>query len=58
MDHPDLSAERHCSRLGGNMYCEEDKVAALLLALHKMKPAARHRKVAEFLGLVEQSRSH
>lgn len=34
------------------MYCEDDKVAALLLALHKMKPAARDRKVAEFLGLL------
>jgi hypothetical protein len=32
------------------LYCEDDKVAALLLALHKMKPAARHRKVAELLG--------
>lgn len=35
------------------MYCEDDKVAALLLALHKMKPAARDRKVAELLELVE-----
>ncbi len=34
------------------MYCEDDKVAALLLALHKMKPAARDRKVAELLGQV------
>lgn len=32
------------------MYCEDDKVAALLLGLHKMKPAARDRKVAELLG--------
>ncbi len=31
------------------LYCEDDKVAALLLALHQMKPAARDRKVAEFL---------
>ena len=34
------------------MYCEDDKVAALLLALHKLKPSARDRKVAELLGLV------
>ncbi len=34
------------------MYCEDDRVAALLLALHKMKPAARDRKVAELLALV------
>jgi transcriptional regulator with XRE-family HTH domain len=32
------------------LYCEDDKVAALLLALHQMKPAARGRKVAELLG--------
>jgi hypothetical protein len=31
------------------LYCEDDKVAALLLALHKLKPVARDRKVAEFL---------
>jgi transcriptional regulator with XRE-family HTH domain len=31
------------------MYCEDDKVAVLLLALHKMKPGARDRKVAEML---------
>ncbi|TAH10064.1 MAG: XRE family transcriptional regulator [Curvibacter sp.] len=34
------------------LYCEDDKVAALLLALHQMKPAARDRKVAELLGLL------
>ena len=34
------------------LYCEDDKVAALLLALHQMKPAARDRKVAELLGMV------
>ncbi len=34
------------------LYCEEDKVAALLLALHQLKPAARDRKVAELLGQV------
>jgi transcriptional regulator with XRE-family HTH domain len=34
------------------LYCEDDKVAALLLALHQMKPVARDRKVAEWLGLV------
>lgn len=32
------------------LYCEDDKVAALLLALHRMKPAARDRQVTEFLG--------
>lgn len=32
------------------LYCEDDKVAELLLALHQMKPAARDRKVAELLG--------
>jgi len=31
------------------MYCEDDEIAALLLALHKMKPAAKDRKVQEFL---------
>jgi transcriptional regulator with XRE-family HTH domain len=31
------------------MYCEDDKVAALLLALHKLKPGVRDRKVAELL---------
>jgi transcriptional regulator with XRE-family HTH domain len=32
------------------LYCEDDKVAALLLALHQMKHAARDKKVAELLG--------
>ena len=32
------------------LYCEDDKVAALLLVLHQMKPAARDRKVVELLG--------
>ena len=36
------------------MYCEDDKVAALLLALHKMKPGARERKVAELLGQISR----
>ncbi len=31
------------------LYCEDDNVAALLLALHKLKPGARDRKVAELL---------
>lgn len=31
------------------LYCEDDKLAALLLALHKMKPAARDKKMAELL---------
>jgi hypothetical protein len=34
------------------MYCEDDKMAALLLALHKLKPAARDRNVAELLAQV------
>ena len=37
------------------LYCEDDKVAALSLALHKMKPAARDRKVQEFIGQLQQS---
>lgn len=36
------------------MYCEDDTVASLLLALHKMKPAARDRKVQEFMGQLLQ----
>ena len=32
------------------MYCEDDNVAALLLALYKLKPAARERKIGEFMG--------
>ncbi|MEY2860486.1 MAG: hypothetical protein RL392_944 [Pseudomonadota bacterium] len=34
------------------LYCEDDKVAALLLALHQLKPGARDRKVAELLGMM------
>ena len=34
------------------MYCEYDKVAALLLALHKLKSGARDWKVTEMLGQV------
>jgi hypothetical protein len=34
------------------LYCEDDNVAALLLALHQLKPTARDRKVAEFLEQV------
>jgi transcriptional regulator with XRE-family HTH domain len=34
------------------IYCEDDKLAALLLSLHKLKPGARDRKVAELLGLL------
>jgi hypothetical protein len=29
------------------MYCEDDQVAALLLALRQLKPGARGRKVAK-----------
>jgi transcriptional regulator with XRE-family HTH domain len=32
------------------LYCEDDKVAALLLALYKLKPAARDKRVTELLG--------
>ena len=32
------------------LYCEDDNVAALLLALHQLKPAARDKKVTELLG--------
>jgi transcriptional regulator with XRE-family HTH domain len=34
------------------MYCEDDTITALLLALHKIKPSARDRKVQEFLGQI------
>jgi transcriptional regulator with XRE-family HTH domain len=34
------------------IYCEDDKEAALLLALHQLKPGARDSKLAELLGLV------
>ena len=34
------------------LYCEDDTVAALLLALHQMKPAARERAVSHFLAQV------
>lgn len=34
------------------LYCEDDNVAEILLALHQMKPGARDRKVAELLGLL------
>ena len=37
------------------LYCEDDKVAELLLALHQMKPAARGRKVAELLGQLSKT---
>ncbi len=45
----------YCTRLGYSLdlvYCEDDKVAALLLALHKLKPWVRDKKVAELLGMV------
>ncbi len=32
------------------IYCEDDKVAALLLALHQLKPGARDKKAAEWLA--------
>jgi len=32
------------------LYCEDDKIASLLLALHRLKPAVRNRKIEDFLG--------
>lgn len=32
------------------LYCEDDKMAALLLALHRLSAGERNRKVAEFIG--------
>jgi len=32
------------------LHCEDDMVAELLLALHRMQPTAMHSKVAEFLA--------
>ena len=32
------------------LYCEDDKIASLLLALHKLGAKARDRKVEDFLG--------
>lgn len=32
------------------LYCEDDKVASLLLALHRLEPGARNRRVNDFIG--------
>jgi transcriptional regulator with XRE-family HTH domain len=32
------------------LYCEDDNVASLLLALHQLEPIERGRKVEDFLG--------
>ena len=32
------------------LYCEDDNIASLLLALYRLKPATRNRKVEDFLG--------
>ena len=32
------------------LYCEDDSIAALLLALHRLGPGERNRKVLEFIG--------
>lgn len=32
------------------LYCEDDSTAAMLLALHRLKPSVRARKVQEFLA--------
>lgn len=34
------------------LYCEDDNVALLLLALHRLSAGDRNRKVQEFLGLM------
>lgn len=34
------------------LYCEDDKIAALLLALHRLKPAARDQKLRQFMELL------
>lgn len=34
------------------LYCEDDKVAGLLLALHRLGPKERDRTVREFMGLL------
>jgi transcriptional regulator with XRE-family HTH domain len=49
-----LIAHAMCAPLS-YLYCEDDNVAALLLALHQMKPAARDRKVFEFIGALQHS---
>jgi len=32
------------------LYCEDDKVASLLLALHRLDPGVRSRRVDDFIG--------
>ena len=32
------------------LYCEDDKVASLLLALHRLEPSVRSRRVDDFIG--------
>ena len=32
------------------LYCEDDKMAALLLALHRLSGGERNRRVVEFMG--------
>lgn len=34
------------------LYCEDDKIASLLLALHRLGAKARDRKVDDFLGQI------
>jgi transcriptional regulator with XRE-family HTH domain len=34
------------------LYCEDDKVAAFLLALHQLGKAERNQRVQEFMGLL------
>jgi len=32
------------------LYCEDESIAALLLALHRLRPGERTKKVREFIG--------
>jgi len=38
------------------LYCDDDKVAELLLALHQLGNVARGQKVQEFLGKLQQGK--
>ncbi len=37
------------------LYCEDDKVASLLLSLHRLKPTVRTRKVEEFIEVLHNT---
>ena len=36
------------------MYCDDDKIATLLLTLHRLGKAERNQKVQEFIGQLQQ----